>query len=400
MNNSSKDEDRFHHFDALRAGALLGGILLHAFMSYMPGFGETNWPLSDRSTNAGLGILFFVIHLVRMSLFYLIAGFFARLLHQRLGTQGLIKNRLKRIGLPLIAFYFLAVPPAFIALIWGARQLGIKGMASKAVLPPVVGLPIPWLHLWFLYLLLVICLLALTMRALVVRLDSEGALRSTLSRLLDSAFSLRIAPVLLGAPIAVALFLSPWWVQWGGIPSPIIGLVPNFPGLLAYGTAFLVGWFLHREQQNLRKLASDWLLYAVGAALGTALALHFVGITPKFEIIELSSMERAVYAGAYMFAQWCGILAVVGFTMQYLHVASPRWRYLADASYWMYLIHFPIVMLLQAWMLSWPMHWSIKLSLILITVSVLLLASYHFLVRSTYIGVFLSGRKYPRLSSD
>lgn len=399
MKNNSKDEDRFHHFDALRACALLGGILLHAIVSYMPGLREANYPFSDDSTNAGLGILYFVIHLFRMSLFFLIAGFFARVLRQRLGTRGLIKNRLRRIGLPLIAFYFLTMPVTVIAFIWGARQLGIKGL-GKTPLPPFIGPPVPWNHLWFLYLLLVICILVLAMRALVIRLDSGGTLRSTVSRLLDSAFSLRIAPVLLGAPIAVSLFLSPWWVQWQGIPSPIMGLVSNFPGLLAYGTAFLVGWFLHREQENLRILASDWLLYTVGSAVGTAVALYVIGITPRFDIVELSGIERAVYAGAYMFAQWCGIFAFVGFATHHLRVPSGRWRYLADASYWMYLIHLPIIWLLQAWMLRWPLHWSIKLSLILVITSMLLFTSYHYLVRSTFMGVFLNGRKYPRLSGN
>ncbi|WBS02910.1 acyltransferase family protein [Pseudoduganella sp. SL102] len=400
MKTNSINEDRFHSLDAVRACALLGGILLHALMSYMPGFREANWPLSDNSTNAGLGVLYFVIHLFRMSLFFLIAGFFARLLQQRLGTKGLIKNRLRRLGLPLIAFYFLVLPFAFIAFIWGMRQLGIPGAGKNAAFPPVIGPPVPWFHLWFLYLLLFICLLVVAMRALVIRLDTGGTLSSTVSRLLGCAFSLRIAPVLLGAPVAVSMFFSPWWVQWNGVPSPIVGLVPNFPGLLAYGTAFLVGWFVQREQENLRILASDWHLYALGAVAGTAVALYVVGITPKFGIVELSSIERAVYAGAYMFAQWCGMFAVIGLAVRYLQAPSARWRYLADASYWMYLVHFPIVLLLQAWMLRWPLHWSIKLSMVLVITSVLLFTSYHYLVRSTFMGVFLNGRKYPRVPGN
>jgi len=398
----STDKDRFHYLDTVRASALLGGILLHAIMNYLPGYRECNWPFSDNSTNAGLGILYFIIHLFRMPLFFLIAGFFARLLRQRLGTKGLIKNRLRRIGLPLIAFYFLVMPLGFLAFIWAARQLGTSGMGGtpKMDLPPVIGPFVPWGHLWFLYLLLVIYLLVLAARATVVSFDTEGTLRSTISRLLDSAFRLRIAPLLLGAPIALSLFLSPWWVQWQGIPSPIIGLVPNFPGLLAYGAAFLVGWFLHREQENLRVLASDWHLYAVGAVAGTAVALYVVGIAPTLRIVELDNVDRAVYAGAYLFAQWCGMFAVIGFAARYLRAPSRRWRYLADASYWMYLIHAPIIFLLQTWMLRWPLHWSIKLSMILAITSVLLLTSYHYLVRTTFMGVFLNGRKYPRLSGN
>ena len=47
-------------------------------------------------------------------------------------------------------------------------------------------------------------------------------------------------------------------------------------------------------------------------------------------------------------------------------------------------------------MIRWPLHWSIKYALILTITVALLLASYHYLVRSTFIGKFLNGRKYPR----
>jgi len=47
-------------------------------------------------------------------------------------------------------------------------------------------------------------------------------------------------------------------------------------------------------------------------------------------------------------------------------------------------------------MIRWPLHWSIKYALILTSTGALLLASYHYLVRSTFLGKFLNGRKYPR----
>jgi peptidoglycan/LPS O-acetylase OafA/YrhL len=70
-------------------------------------------------------------------------------------------------------------------------------------------------------------------------------------------------------------------------------------------------------------------------------------------------VEQALYLCAYLFAQWCATFCVIGLAIRYLAAPSARWRYLADASYWMYLIHLPIVMLLQAWMLRWPLHWSV-----------------------------------------
>jgi glucans biosynthesis protein C len=62
----------------------------------------------------------------------------------------------------------------------------------------------------------------------------------------------------------------------------------------------------------------------------------------------------------------------------------------------MYILHLPIVNTLQAWMIRWPVHWSVKYALIIVLTMGLLLTSYHYLVRSTFVGQFLNGRRYPR----
>lgn len=383
--------DRFHSLDAVRAGALLAGILLHAIMAYMPG-----WPFSYGSTSASLGVLYFVIHIFRMALFFIIAGFFARLLHQRLGTKNFIKNRLKRIGLPFIAAFFFVVPLTIVAIIWSVRQLGIESPPNMQPPFPIIGPPVPMGHLWFLYVLLVIYMLTMGLYAIVERFDPQHILRTKISNLFETAIKTRIAVLIFTVPLTLSLFTSPWWIQWQGIPSPIMGLIPNFPALLAYGSAFLLGWFIHRQQNCLRLLAADWFLYFAFALLATFTALYIGGITPKFVAIPLRNMERIIFAAAYVLAQWCWAFAMIGMAVRYLSAPNAHWRYLADASYWMYLIHLPIVWLLQAWMLCWPLHWSIKLSLVLFLTSLVLLTTYHYCVRATFIGKFLNGRKYPR----
>src|SRR5436190_2071248 len=105
------ESERFHSHDALRASALLLGIALHATMSFLPGFRELSWPISDVETSTSMGVFFFVVHIFRMATFFLVAGFFARLLFHRLGPGGFIRNRLRRIALPLLAFFPLVMKP-------------------------------------------------------------------------------------------------------------------------------------------------------------------------------------------------------------------------------------------------------------------------------------------------
>jgi glucans biosynthesis protein C len=390
------EPERFHSLDALRASALLLGIVLHATMSFLPGFRETGWPISDVSESYPLAIFFFVVHIFRMLVFFLVAGFFARLLFERLGLSGFIKNRLRRIALPLVAFFPIVVPLCVLAIIWGAKQLGITG-------PPAGGAPsgpgqagFPWFHFWFLYLLLQLYALALMLRAAVVAGDRQGRLRAFVDRVLQAVVSTRAGPLLMAAPLAVALYYTPWWLQWPGIPSPLNGFIPSAQSVLAFGSAVAFGWLLHRQRSLLELLRRDYVLYLVAAVGASLIAIWLIGIRPNFGMSALSSGTRAAYAIAYTTAAWAWCFGLIGAAMAWMSAPSARWRYLADASYWMYLIHVPIVWGLQAWMLRWPLHWAIKFPLILAITAVLLLASYHYLVRATFMGKFLNGRKYER----
>jgi glucan biosynthesis protein C len=97
-------------------------------------------------------------------------------------------------------------------------------------------------------------------------------------------------------------------------------------------------------------------------------------------------------------ATWYFNLAPIGLALTRFSNPSPRTRYLADASYWSYIVHLPLVCVLQVWVADWNLHWSLKFPLILSIAFAVLLASYHYLVRYTSIGAVLNGRRYPRPS--
>src|SRR5262245_24861800 len=93
---------RMHGLAALRAGALLLGVLTHATISFMPNPG---WVADDVDTSAVLLVANFTAHIFRMSLFFAIAGFFAHLLLEKHGMKGFAQNRIKRIALVFLVFW-------------------------------------------------------------------------------------------------------------------------------------------------------------------------------------------------------------------------------------------------------------------------------------------------------
>ena len=95
----------------------------------------------------------------------------------------------------------------------------------------------------------------------------------------------------------------------------------------------------------------------------------------------------------YALAIWTTTFAVIGLALRFLSGYSATRRYLADSSYWLYLIHLPIVMALQVAVspLDWP--WPAKFATILLVALPVMLASYQFLVRYSVIGSVLNGRR-------
>jgi len=100
---------RYHDLDALRAFAMLLGIGLHGFMSFVP-FPLPVWPAQDVNQHDGYLFALHAIHGFRLQLFFLVSGFFTAMLFRQCGLRGLIKHRAKRILLPLVVFTILLSP--------------------------------------------------------------------------------------------------------------------------------------------------------------------------------------------------------------------------------------------------------------------------------------------------
>ena len=98
---------RYHDLDALRAFAMLLGILLHGLLSFV---GWDVWPVQDVNQSELYGIPVMFIHGFRMSLFFFVSGFFTMMMWGKRGSTGLLVHRFKRIVLPFFVLGLLIFP--------------------------------------------------------------------------------------------------------------------------------------------------------------------------------------------------------------------------------------------------------------------------------------------------
>lgn len=385
-------DHRFHALDAVRAGALLLGIVLHACMSFFLPI-----PAQDVSQSSSLAVLFYVIHMFRMSLFFMLAGFFAHMSLHRKGLSGFVRERCKRIVLPMLASWIVMAPLLGVITVWGlTRTFG--DMVAEA--PPMPDMGVPLTHLWFLYYLCLIYVGFLALRWFFGNtLGAIPGVNRSLDRLVQTLVGTFVGPLLLGLPLAWVFFTSAVWSPWFGIPTPDFGLDPKLPAMTAYGLAFTVGWWLHRQPQLLHTLPSKAVPYLFTATALTALCLRLAGTVPSLEdpfAGTAPAWHKPVYILAYVTAIWFWVFGLLATGLRFLSAPSLRWRYLADASYWMYIVHLPIVFVLQVLVSQWSMHWLIKFPLILIITMIVLLLSYQWLVRPTRLGRWLGSSQRPQ----
>ncbi|WP_354175779.1 acyltransferase family protein [Bradyrhizobium sp. LA6.1] len=387
--------ERLHALDAVRGFALLLGIVLHATLSFVPAPTRI-WVIQDTHQSLALGLLFFVIHVFRMTTFFLMAGFFARMSFHRRGTLGFLRDRLQRIGLPLVIGWPIVFTPMVLVVIWAAGFPNGGPIPGAPRWPPVLP-NFPLTHLWFLYVLLELYVAMLLLRGVVVRLDVSGKLRTVVDRLFASVMRNPLAPLVLAIPIGIAFSLDPRWINVMGVRTPDQSFVTNAQAWIGFGSAFAVGWLLHRQLDLLRLIERRWLPHLLLAVVLILISFVLVGVmmsvpgAPKLPV-SFATL-RLVSAILYAPAIWISTFAVLGLALRFMSGFSPTRRYLADASYWLYLIHMPIVMALQVVLsqLDWP--GPIKFAIILVVAILPMLASYHLLVRFTFIGVVLNGRR-------
>lgn len=229
-------------------------------------------------------------------------------------------------------------------------------------------------HLWFLWFL---CWLVLLF-AIMVRcgLTPSGKMRPWL------VVASCVPQALMGASLA------------GGFgPDTSLGLIPKLHVLSYYGCFFFFGCSTFELEGTQRAASGSWKIL-----LPLALVLLAAGTATTNNRL-LATFLQPAYA-------WTMSLGLMGLFSRYLsHPGSSKVSsavsWMADASYWMYLVHVPLVMIAQSMLRQWSLNAELKFLIILATVTLLLLGSYRWWVRYSWIGRLLNGpTTAPKVNSS
>src|SRR5580765_5570684 len=215
---------------------MLLGIYLHAAVGYSE-YG--NWPWKDGSTTGLYDVSLGLIHVFRMPVFYVLAGFFAALLYERRGARGFVRNRVIRILVPFAVGWAVLFPLVKILAIGAMRLEGPTANPSTSpevfTLRALFGRLDP-MHLWFLEYLLFFYVLVLVL----VPLSRHRYLAVPVGLINRSFRAVVISP--LGACCLAFLTCPTLYLMRDGAVDDPSGFAPEGRILIAYFVFFGWGW--------------------------------------------------------------------------------------------------------------------------------------------------------------
>ncbi len=382
---------RHHYLDNLRAFAMLAGILLHAGLAFSALTADL-WPFANKETSIFFDYWIWVLHTFRMPLFFLVAGFFAHYLVHHRGLKSFMKNRGLRIAVPFVLFWPLMTGSMFGLMIYAALSLNVDtpmiNLVQLAMEHPeeMNGQkpPLSTTHLWFIYYLAIFS--ALT--ALVCRVIKDGSRLST--------WIVKPWVLFMVLPIITSLAISR---QMMPNPAPE-SFMPAVWALIFYGLFYYVGWIFYAKREILDVVAKYWPYLAAASVVAILLFCVYLpepitfeeAMTLIFSVPEMTPIHALRSLLIRLLAWYLSFLCLLG-AYRFLNKKNVALRYIADGSYWVYIIHLPIVYYLQAIFHNIDLPLIVEFCLIsTITLSIGYL-SYAILVRHTPIGWLLNGRK-------
>ncbi|MGB0580424.1 MAG: acyltransferase family protein [Limisphaerales bacterium] len=391
--NQLEWRERFHGLDILRTWAMLLGIYLHGVFSFIPGNGD--WLVHDNQAHDGFRDSLLLIHGFRMQLFFVLAGFFARLVRLRIGAWRYLGRRMVRIGVPFLLGMIVLGPMVYFIWQWGVDVHGTVEDSELGRIPKTLA-KCPTAHLWFLQYLLCLYVVAFLLDPFMWLFT-----RGWLGRFFDFLAStfMRIPLKTLILPFVVIWFLLP---KSSGEHSDVMmsgrAFVPLVGGLGYYAIFFFFGWALHRGVGRLPALGrvSQLILHGLSIPLVVWAFHHFR--ENAWDYIDPRAgnpQARAMFVYYYLYSvyTWSMIFFTIGLTMRLFKRRRAKVEYMADASYFFYWLHFPVVLPLQVIVARWDTNGILKVVWIVGIACLMMWPIYHFGVRYTWVGRIFNGRR-------
>lgn len=368
---------RLHSMDALRVIAMLLGILVHISFCHASFWGKF-WILQDPYQHVFFDIFILIIRSFRMELFFFISGFFGNLMLEKNGDHYFIQNRIIKIFIPFVVFEQLML-------------ILIPLSTNQPILNNNINHLRPF-HLWFLYYLMLIYI-----SVYIFKIISKIIFWYQLKTKFDSIFNNIMDAKLHILVLSLITFLLLNNMKFIVVDTPI-GFLIEYRLLIHYSIFFYFGWMTRRNPKvfdTIIKNSNIYFFIAIPNIFFLIISILNFNTNYSSNIIKFV-FHVIIFRFSYAICTWCLTLGIIGFFQHYLNKENKLIKYLSASSYWIYIMHLPLILLLQHNLFNNMVLGCFKPIVVFLTSIVILLISYHLIIHSTYLKYALGSRTSDR----
>jgi uncharacterized protein (DUF2147 family) len=334
------------------------------------------------------------IGLWHMPLFFMLAGWSAASSLELRGPGAFLRERLHRLGVPLVAGCILLAPAIKYLELRSGLDLNHTGLRVAAEHQDSIRLLIPhglplaepfhesflaflptfftqlgrftWSHLWFVAYLLTFTVVYVPLFVWLLRRRHRAG---------GSHTWMVYAPLV---PLVVIQLTMR--ERWPGIYN----LYDDWANVAYYSVFLLSGFFLACHPAVEDVVAREWKRsLALG---GTATGVLLLGVLRVFSTPAVLLVGTAV-------AAWCFVIAFLGIARRYLTASTPTLTYLSESAFPVYVLHQAAIVLPGYWIVGLPLGIATKFVLLLLLAVAITMSVYHWLVRPFAVPRFLLGMR-------
>jgi glucan biosynthesis protein C len=375
------EQERRHDIDWLRVLAMFSVFLFHCARY----FDHEGWHVKNPQLSLGFSVFVAILVQWIMPIFFILSGQSSRLALNFRSAGKYLRERFKRLFIPLVFGIFILIPPqVYIERITNDQFQGTFFQFFPHYFDGFYGFGgnFAWmgLHLWFLLMLFLYSLLTLP---LLIVLKGEGSIK--LIRRFSRFFQKSGAILLWVLPLALMDFLF----HPGGLGQR------NFGGwnIFVYLVYFLYGYLLASDERYKSAVEKQRVIFLALAALTTLVGfwLRRSGFYPSF-----GSLDYFGIALLRTFNSWVWVLAILGIGSRHLAFRNRLLKYANTAVLPFYILHQSVIVIWGYFFMDWKIIIFLKF-LALGTISfITILLIYEFCVKRFAFLRFLFGMKTGR----
>ena len=340
-------------FDLMRAIMLFLLVAFHAGISFMNSELNPNlWFFKDSSTHIFFDGFLGFVHTFRHPAFFVISGYVTHQMFQKYSWKEVLSKRFKRLFIPMLITIVLMGP--VVHILFAQLKGNVEAFSLEVIYPSSKGHPyrVSTIYVWFLYYLLLF-----------------SAVHLVLERFAIGAFFKRfklginwfLKTVLILTVLVMGCLMA--WQE-----NSLFGdyhLNPAWPSVGGYLVFYIFGIFLANREDALGKIKQFGMLFVI---LGTVsfvaystqgmLVLKEEGNAMRFNYILMISSGLATVFYSFGF---------LGLALKYYTKQNKMVSYIGKSSYFLYLIHFPILLYFLKISVGFEWNVFIKFFFVLIT---------------------------------